>query len=269
MADQGKVVLVTGASSGFGESIASFLASKGYTVFGTSRNPKKHQKRSYQMLKLDVTSDSSVKACVAEIIRRAGRIDVLVNNAGYISSGGVEESTIEEAKAQFETNFFGAVRMINAVLPHMRRRKEGQIINISSMADTISTPFRGFYSPTKAALTSYSDTLRLEVKNFNIKVSVIRPGMFSTKLFSSIKRTSRSIPDYARTKRRSIIAHNKRIRAADNPVKVAKLVLKIIRSNSPRLLYAVGKDKHYLLLKSALPQELFESGLRKHFQLDE
>src|SRR5262245_2768766 len=161
-----KVVLITGASSGIGQRIARLLAQKDFTVFGASRNPRAAEPvPAVEVLPLDVRSDDSVKACVDTVLARAGRLDILVNNAGYMLGGAVEEITIEEAKAQFETNLFGTMRTVKAVLPTMRRQRSGTIINISSLAGLVpGPPFCGMYSASKFALEAYTEHQWCEVR---------------------------------------------------------------------------------------------------------
>src|SRR5437660_2901591 len=171
-----QTILVTGASSGIGQSTARLLAERGFTVFGTARKPDSAKREPFTMLALDVRSDESVRACVAQVITKSGRLDVLVNNAGYAMMGAAEETSVEEAKAQFETNFFGIVRMVNAVLPGMRAAGAGKIINISSLAGNTAIPFSAFYSASKFALEGYSESLWYEVRPFGITVSLVEPG---------------------------------------------------------------------------------------------
>jgi NAD(P)-dependent dehydrogenase (short-subunit alcohol dehydrogenase family) len=159
-----RVVLITGASSGVGQSTARLLARRGFTVFGTSRNPSSADRvPGVEMLTLDVRDDDSVRACVETILHRSGRLDVVINNAGYELAGALEELSSEEARAQFETNFFGVVRMVNAVLPLMRHQKRGHIINVSSLTGLTASPFLGIYSASKFALEGYTEALRHEV----------------------------------------------------------------------------------------------------------
>ena len=193
MDNEKKVVLVTGASSGLGRSIASTLSKKGYKVFGTSR--KQQSNSDFEMLTLDVTSDESVKSCVSTIMDKTGRIDVLINNAGFVITGAQEELSIDESKSQFETNFFGVLRMVNAILPIMRKQKSGQIINMGSIAGVIPVPFQGTYAASKAALLLYTDALRQEVKGLNIKVSIVEPGYFSTEILTKSP-AGKTITDY-------------------------------------------------------------------------
>jgi len=178
-----KVVLITGASSGNGQATAQLLAERGHRVFGTSRNPVSAKRPSdYKLLTLDVCSEDSVKACVESVLKQADGIDVLVNNAGYELGGALEEISLDEAQAQFETNFFGVVRMVRAILPTMRQQKHGQIINISSLAGIVAVPFLGMYSASKFALEGYAEALRHEAKPFNIQVSLIEAGFLNTPL---------------------------------------------------------------------------------------
>src|SRR6059036_2061692 len=155
---KGKIALVTGASSGIGEATAERLAKAGYKVYGTSRRGAEAGKRSFEMLPLDVTSDESVEAAVGEVMRLDGRIDLLVNNAGFsIAPAGAEESSIEQARSIFETNFFGILRMTRAVLPHMRRQANGRIVNISSVFGFLPAPYMALYAATKHAIEGYSE----------------------------------------------------------------------------------------------------------------
>ncbi len=263
------VALITGASSGFGKSTASLLSERGFKVFGTSRKPSNEGARSeFEMLTLDVNSDSSVASCVSALLEKVGRIDLLVNNAGYVLTGAIEETSIEEAKSQFETNFFGVVRMTNAVLPTMRRQNSGLIINLASIAAILPVPFEGFYAATKAAIIAYSEALRYEVKSFNIKVSVVEPGFFKTNIGKAKRNSERSIESYSGMKSRAVSVLLDHVKQGDNPDVVAKTILKIVETASPRLAYSIGKEKWYLRLKNFLPQSMFENGIRRHWKLD-
>jgi len=200
-----KVVLVTGASSGFGRETVSLLSQSGFRVFGTSRKPSGSETRAgVEMVQLDIDSDESVSRCVNTVQEKAGHVDVLVNNAGYVLTGGIEETSIEEAKAQFETNFFGAVRMTKAVLPTMRKRGSGQIVNISSLVAVLPVPFEGYYAAAKAALLAYSEALRHEVKSLGVKVSVVEPGFFRTNLAQTRRAAKETIGDYDGMRTRAV-----------------------------------------------------------------
>lgn len=274
MPDEKRIVLITGASSGFGELTASLLLSQQghFGVFGTSRSGpaavKKNESDGAEMVQLDITSDESVKSCVAAVLKEAGRIDVLVNNAGQAITGALEETSIEEAMAHLDSNFFGAVRMVNAVLPDMRRRKSGQIINIASMAGTFPVPFEGYYGISKAALITYSDVLRQEVKSLGIHVSVVEPGFFRTNLASSRAHASNEIADYDEQRTRVLRVLEPSFREGGDPRDVANTIVKIMETPSPRLHWAVGKERSALLAKRLLPASTVESHSRKHWRVD-
>src|SRR3989454_6137768 len=193
-----QTVLVTGASSGIGQAIAQLLTERGFNVYGTSRKP------TGKLIPLDVRSDDSVRAC----IDRVGPIDVLVNNAGYSLMSAAEETSIDEAKAQLETNFFGAVRMVNAVLPAMRKAGAGKIINIGSLAGITAIPFSAFYTASKFAIDGYSEALWHELRPLGISVSVIEPGFVHTAIgdATQLARSSLTAYDGVRTRATSALA---------------------------------------------------------------
>lgn len=182
MASQ-SVALVTGASSGIGQATAELLAAHGFTVFGTSRTPTQDQ-RSYTWLPLDVRSDDSVQAAVQSLLAQAGRIDLLVNNAGYVQYGAIEESSVADAQAQLDTNLFGVIRMLKAVLPVMRQQGSERILNISSVVGHVTAPYGGLYATSKFALEGLSEALSEEVRPFGVSVSLIEPGYVNTPLVS-------------------------------------------------------------------------------------
>src|SRR3954462_715807 len=178
---QNKTALVTGASSGIGQATAERLAQAGYKVYGTSRRDTPAGQRSFEMLRLDVTSDESVEAAVKQVIRLEGRIDLLVNNAGFgVAPAGAEESSIEQARSIFDTNFFGIVRMTRAVVPHMRRQGGGRIINIGSVLGFLPMPYMALYAATKHAIEGYSESLDHELRTRGIRVAVIEPAYTKT-----------------------------------------------------------------------------------------
>jgi NAD(P)-dependent dehydrogenase (short-subunit alcohol dehydrogenase family) len=263
-----EVVLITGAASGFGERTASLLAQKGYRVYGTSRKAHSSGHEGVSMLELEVSSDQSVERCISSLLEKTGRIDVLVNNAGQALIGGLEETSVDEAMAHLNTNLFGAVRMVNSVLPGMRNRKSGRIINIASIAGTFPVPFEGYYGVAKAALIAYSDVLRQEVKSLGIKVSVVEPGFFRTNLGNARVAAKNRIPDYDGPRGRAHEALQKSFEEGGDPQEVAEIILKIIETPSPSLHYLVGREKRYVTLKRILPASMLESRLRKHWRLD-
>src|SRR6478736_1316416 len=177
-----KVVLITGGSSGIGKSIGNFLHQKGFTVYGTSRNPEKVTGSVFPLVALDVRNSESIKSAVAEVIGLSGRIDVLINNAGVGITGPLEEIPASEIKNNFETNLFGPIEMMKAVLPQMRSQKSGLIINVTSIAGYMGLPYRGVYSASKGALELITEALRMEVKSFGINITNVAPGDFATNI---------------------------------------------------------------------------------------
>ena len=264
---EAKVALVTGASSGFGKLTAEQLAAEGYRVFGTSRKPRSHQ--AIEMLQLDVQSDPSVEACMAELMTRARRIDLLVNNAGQIHASVIEETALAVARDVFETNFWGVARVTKAVLPVMRRQKSGHIINVGSLAGLIGVPGQGFYSASKFALEGYSETLAIELAPFGIRVSLVEPGFFRTSLHEAMPSSSRAIGDYdaIRTGIQQSIARS--IEGGDDPVKVARAIVSVAKSRDGRLRHRVGEDARWVpRFKSILPERFFRRAILRRFSVD-
>ncbi len=239
-----KVILITGASSGIGLVTAQHLAQQGYRVFGTSRNPTQAQADGFTLLSLDVRSAESIQACVNTVIAEAGRLDVLINNAGFIGPGAAsEELCLEQVRALFETNFFGVVQMINAVLPIFRAQGAGQIINLSSAAGLLTTPpFFSAYAASKHALEAYTEGLRYEVRPLRIRVSLVEPGYFKTNIVQTIATPDRTVEAYAARRRQAILLDQLGLQSARDPIHVARMIAQIIRSRSPRLRYVVGLD---------------------------
>jgi NAD(P)-dependent dehydrogenase (short-subunit alcohol dehydrogenase family) len=263
-----RIAVVTGASSGFGKATASLLASGGFRVFGTSRTPRANRDDGFEMLELDVGSDASVDRCLKAVRERAGAVEVLVNNAGQVFSGSIEETTTEEAKAHFDTNFFGAVRMTRTVLPAMRERRRGWIVNIGSLAGTFPVPFEGYYAAAKAALRAYTQALRLEVARFNIHASIVEPGFFKTNIGNARKVAAKPLDAYASERTRVDRRMEEHMEKGADPKQVAKTILGIVEDPKPRLRYPVGKERRYLLLAKITPAAQFEAGMRRHWQLD-
>jgi NAD(P)-dependent dehydrogenase (short-subunit alcohol dehydrogenase family) len=265
------VVLISGGSSGIGRSTARLLAQRGFRVFGTSRHPAGAQIiPGVDMLPLDVRVDDSVRACIETVFSRAGRIDVLINNAGHELAGAVEELSSDEARAQFETNFFGIIRMVNAVLPSMRQRKRGHIVNVSSLSGLSPIPFLGMYSASKFALEGYTEALRHEVKPFNIHVSMVEPAFLKTEMMNHRQVGANRIADYEPWRQRALCAIRGQEEKGPGPELVAETLLAIVSSPAPRLRYLIGKQaKLVARLRRFLPSDMYERGVRRTFSLDQ
>jgi NAD(P)-dependent dehydrogenase (short-subunit alcohol dehydrogenase family) len=259
-------VLITGASSGFGRLLATLLARKGYTVFGTSRCAAAVS-ADFRVVPLDVRDDGSVRACM-DAVREGGEIDVLVNNAGYVHEGPLEELSLADVKAVFETNFFGALRMVNAVLPSMRARRRGRIINVSSLTGLMPLPFMGAYAASKHALEAYSESLRHELLPLGIHVSLVEPGYFRTGIAGRKLRTAGTIPDYDAYRRRMYAAIAREEARSPAPAPVADLLVRIIEARRPRLRHVIGHDTLTYHLRGLVPEAIWERGLRLNFRLD-
>jgi len=254
-----RVVLITGASTGIGQTIADYLAEHGFVVFGTSRDPKKHGgPPGWSLVPLDVCSDESVESCVRTVLEKAGRIDALVNNAGYGLDGALEEATLRQAMAQFETNYFGAFRMIKAVLPSMRDQPRADIINISAGNASIRLPFMGHYTATKCALEALSEVLRREVRPFGINVSFIEPGFFRSSIMETVQLGDDRVEGYEPWRTRWIDTYRDSVRNGPDPIPVARCVLRILNSSRPRLFYGVGSGVGLTTwAHRLLPEDLF------------
>ncbi len=266
-----KVVLITGASSGIGQACAEHLAKNGWRVFGTSRVASSAPSTSvpFEMVTMDVEDENSVRKCVDSVIAWAGRLDAVVNNAGISIMGSVEDTSIEEAKAQLETNFFGVLRVCRATLPILRRQGGGHVINISSLAGIIGLPFSGLYSASKFALEGVSESLRMECRAFGICVVLVEPGDFRTNITARRRTVQAAETNDAY---RAAFAHCKKKQDEDeanaqSPETVARLVARILNDPNPRTRYAVGMFTQTMVvpLKRILPQRLFEWMARQAF----
>ena len=265
-----KVALVTGASSGIGEATALRLAEAGYQVFGTSRRVAPARQRSFEMLTLDVTSDRSVEAAVGEVISRAGRIDVLVNNAGFgVAPAGAEESSIDQARSIFDTNFFGTVRMTRATVPHMRKQGHGRIINIGSVLGFLPMPYGALYAATKHAIEGYSESLDHELRTRGIRVVVIEPAYTKTPFDANFLEPDATLDVY-RDARTAVSQRVKEVMAtADQPRVVADVVVKAAGAANPKVRYtAGGLARRLRFVRTYLPSGLVDAGVRKDLRLD-
>ena len=266
---ENKIALVTGASSGIGESIAKQLSDAGYRVYGTSRRGGQSGQRAYEMIALDVTSDASVRQAVATIVQREGRIDLLVNNAGFgVAPAGAEESSIEQAQAIFDTNFFGVVRMTRAVLPHMRGRSTGRIIHIGSILGFLPMPYGALYAATKHAIEGYSESLDHELRNLGIRSIVVEPAYTKTPFDANLLPADALLDNYREVRLAMSARLKELMETAEGPAVVAKTVLEAARARSPKLRYTAGALARRLrLLRTFAPAGVMDAGLRKDLRL--
>ncbi len=275
-----QTVLITGSNSGIGLATALYLARRGYTVWATMRNVEKSgelraiaesEKLPIEIAQLDVCDDASVKSAVERVLQKSRRIDVLVNNAGYGLRGAVEEVSLDEWKRQFETNFFGVIRVTRAVLPQMRAQRSGAIVNISSVLGRMAIPFSGPYTASKFALEGLTETLRYELALFNIRVVLIEPGFIATNFQQNAQLAqgaqSENSP-YTVFKKASGRRVQSNIYRAAPPEKVAETIYRAITRSAPKLRYPVGRDARLVLpLRRFLPAGLFERMLTKQLGL--
>ncbi len=263
-----KVALVTGASSGIGEATAQLLSSAGYKVYGTSRRGGQAGQQSFEMLPLDVTKDESVEAAVQKLIETEGRIDLLVNNAGFgVAPSGAEESSIEQAQSVFNTNFFGMVRMTRAVVPHMRGQGGGRIINIGSVLGFLPMPYMALYSAAKHAVAGYSEALDHELRTLGIRVSVVEPAYINTPFDANLMKPDAPLEVY-REARAGVERRVKEVLVgADGPDVVADIVLKAATAAHPKIRYAPGLASRMRLLRRFAPASVLDAGVRKDLRL--
>jgi len=264
------VAIVTGASSGIGEATAQRLARAGYKVYGTSRRAAHAAGRSFEMLSLDVTSDESVEAAVREVMRRSGRIDLLVNNAGFgVAPGGAEESSIEQARAIFDTNFFGIIRMTRAVVPHMRREGRGRIVNIGSVFGFLPMPYMALYVATKHAVEGYSESLDHELRTRGIRVSVIEPANTNTRFDANLLQPDAKLDEYRAVREAVEMKMKRMVESGDEPGVVADAVVRAALAARPKLRYTAGGRAGFLrLLRRFAPAGVLDAGIRKNLELE-
>jgi len=277
-----KVALVTGSSSGIGFETAILLARSGYYTYASLRNIKKSKKitdmadkenLSLQFVELDVNNDNSVKDAIDKIVREKNRIDVLVNNAGYGLFGSLEDMSLEEIKSQFETNFFGVIRVIQNSLPIMRKQQGGGfIVNISSVGGRMSVPVLSAYNSTKFALEGMSESLSYELEPFGIRVVIIEPGFIRTNIMNSSilsKKSQVSNSPYFSLTQKVAKHFNSMVNdpSSTHPEEVAKTILKAITSESRQLRYTVGNDADSIIqAKKTMLDTDFENLIKKQFQ---
>jgi RND family efflux transporter MFP subunit len=266
---ENKTALVTGISSGIGREIAQLLAERGARVFGSVRNPKSASPiRGVDLVSLDVTDDDSVKAAVQTIGQKAGPVHLLVNNAGYSLMGALEETSVDEARQQFETNLFGMLRVTNAILPGMRQQGFGRIVNISSVLGFLPAPYMGVYAASKHAVEGYTETLDHEVRRFGVRALLVEPAYTKTKIRGNSKFPKVALEVYADERKRLTDAVQQNIEHGDEPRIVAEAVYQALTAKSPRLRYPVGKGVALSRMRRFVPAGMFDKSFRKQFQLD-
>lgn len=279
MQDQ-KVAIVTGSSSGIGFETSLTLARNGFHTYATMRNMEgekskpltevaKNENLQLRVIELDVDNDKSVIDAINTIVEERERIDVLINNAGYALGGALEDSSMDEIKAQFETNFFGAVRATKAVLPVMRRQGAGKIVNITSMGGRIAIPLSSSYHGSKFALEGLSESIRYELEPFGIKVILIEPGAVGSNFWKNIKiakSSSDSNSPYTQFGNKILKAYEQMEQNTISPSVVAKTILDAVTSNNPQLRYVVGEDAAKTLeARKNMPDNEFGDLIKKQF----
>lgn len=265
-----QVVLITGGSSGIGKAVGDYLAKKGFIVYGTSRNAQQVTNSNFPIVSLDVTKKETIAEAVNYIVEKEGKLNVLVNNAGMGITGPIEETPTQEMRHVFETNFFGALEVVKAVLPQMRKQKNGLIINVTSIAGYMGLPYRGIYSATKGALEIATEALRMEVKNFGINVTNVAPGDFATNIASGRYHTPvyENSP-YKESYQQNLDLMDAHVDTGSNPIEMAEAIYKIIQTKSPNVHYKVGAfmQKFSIVLKRVLPDKVYEKLLMNHYKL--
>lgn len=265
-----KVVLITGGSSGIGKSVGEYLTQRGFKVYGTSRNPENYKNSTFTILALDVKEVATINDTIKSVIEKEGRLDVLINNAGAGITGPIEETPETEIKANFDTNFFGPINVIKAVLPQMRKQQSGLIINVTSIAGYMGLPYRGIYSASKGALELLTEAFRMELKAFNISMTNVAPGDFATNIAAGryhapLLENSPYKTSYGNT----LKLMNDHVDSGSDPNIMAKAIYNIINTKKPKVHYKVGEfmQKFSIVLKRILPDKVYEKLLMNHYKL--
>ncbi len=265
-----KVVFITGGSSGIGKSIGEFLLAKGFIVYGTSRNPENVKNATISLVQLDVREEESIRKAIEQVVAKEGKIDVLINNAGVGITGAIEEVPTSEIINNFQTNVFGPIAVIKAALPTMRKQNKGLIINVTSIAGYMGLPFRGYYSSSKGALELITESLRMELKPFNIEVTNVAPGDFATNITAG--RYHAPVIDnspYEEVYKMSLQMMDEHVNSGGDPLEMAKAIFTIIETEKPKVRYVVGApmQKFSLFLKKILPGKMYEKLLMNHYKI--
>jgi len=262
------VALVTGASSGIGLATAKALRNAGFRVFGTSRRAAAETFDGITMLVCDVTDDESVAKLVERVRAEAGRIDLLVNNAGMGLLGAAEESSIAQAQALFDVNVFGVLRMTSAVLPAMRHQAKGRIVNVSSVLGLIPAPYSAVYASTKHAIEGYSESLDHELRTFGIRVVLVEPAYTKTAFEENLAKPDRLLDIYQSARAGMNAIMRKAIETGDAPEVVARTIVEAATTSVPKRRYAAGKmARQVSLLRRFAPASAFDKSLRKQLGL--
>ena len=264
------VALVTGVSSGIGQAIAARLAEAGYRVYGGMRSPGPDPAIAGLVpIRIDLCDDKSMATAVADILAAEGRIDLLVNNAGVTLIGSIEETAIDQARALFETDFFGLCRLTQLVLPAMRAAGRGRIVNIGSVLGLIPAAFMGYYSAVKHAIEGYTESLDHEVRPFGVRAIVIEPGFMRTRFGAAAASASGRIAAYQEARSNAERRIGASVERGDDPGLVAAAVLRAAQARAPRLRYAVGTPgRTVALLRRFSPARAFDPVFRRIFKLD-
>lgn len=265
-----KTILVTGASSGLGKSIATYLHAQGHNVFGTSRHPHNYPEFPYPLLALDLSSQASIDLFIAELSSKIEQLDVVVNNAGVGITGAVEEVNLDALRGHFETNFFGPLSLTQQLLPLMRKTVNGKIIMITSIGASMGLPFRGGYSASKGALQIITEALRMEVTQFGIDVCTLAPGDYATDIAARrYYEPNRENSPYAKLYQESLQTMDTHVDDGNDPIEIAIAVAKMMAKKRLKPHYAVGPfmQRFSLILKRILPQKAFERLLMNHYNL--
>jgi NAD(P)-dependent dehydrogenase (short-subunit alcohol dehydrogenase family) len=262
------VAIVTGASGGIGEATARALQAAGYRVFGTYRRPPATRLAGIEYLACDVTSDEAVQNAVGQVLAKAGRVDLLINNAGVGLLAGAEESSVEQAKSLFDVNLFGVFRLTKAVLPTMRRQRSGRIVNISSVLGLIPAPFMALYAASKHALEGYSESLDHEIRGSGVRVVLVEPYYTRTSFDGNVYQADQQLDVYQSARVNAEGVMRDEMKTADTPELVATAVVKASTEAHPHRRYAAGRRARQVsLLRRFVPGSAFDKSLRKQMRL--
>ena len=271
MASKGKVVFISGASRGLGRSIGELCHAKGMRVYGTSRNPEQFNDCPFTLIPMEVSDSKSVSAAVAIVLQAEGQIDFLVNNAGVGITGPLEEIDLNEVQNHFSINYLGPLRLVQAVLPSMRAKGSGMIINITSIAGTMGLPFRGVYSSAKSALLMTSEAMRLELRPFGIKVTCLIPGDINTNMAAGRYHAPVLTGSaYALNYNKLLKSINQDVDSGSSPNSIARCVCKLMNKSNPKPYYTAGPafQQFAFILKRVMPSRWFERLMISFQKLD-